>query len=99
MAGFIAGILLIALGVLGLGNLVRYIPYPVTTGFTAGIAIIIFSAQLKDFLGLRIENVPSAFLPKMGALLSHLGAIHWPTLALAAGCFLLIRFWPRGLRR
>ena len=95
----LAGVILIVMSLARLGGMIRFIPYPVTTGFTAGIAVIIFSTQLKDFLGLRMEKVPAEFVPKMGALFSHLNSIHWPTLALALGCFLLIRFWPRACQR
>jgi SulP family sulfate permease len=99
IATLLAGVILIFMSLARLGGMIRFIPYPVTTGFTAGIAVIIFSTQLKDFLGLQIEKVPAEFVPKMGALVTHLNAVHWPTFGLALGCFCLTRFWPRGFQR
>lgn len=64
LATFIAGIILIILGITKAGSLIKYIPYPVTIGFTSGMAVLIFSSQIKDFFGLPIENVPVEFLSK-----------------------------------
>ena len=94
IATLMAGVILVAAGVAKLGSFMRYIPEPVVTGFTAGIAIIIFSSQVKDFLGLTIDTMPAAFLPQWEALLSHIGTISWPTalLSLAAlGAILVLR--------
>ena len=60
----IAGVVLIIAGFLRLGSYIRYIPYPVVTGFTAGIGLLLISTQVKDFLGLQIENVPAYFIHK-----------------------------------
>ena len=62
-----AGILLVIFGFLRLGALVKYIPYPVTTGFTTGIALLIFSSQIKDFFGLPLVDTPPEFFDKWGA--------------------------------
>jgi len=67
-AGLMAGIVLVSLGVLRLGNLIRYVPYPVTTGFTAGIAVVIATLQLRDALGLQIATMPEAWHEKLIAL-------------------------------
>src|SRR4051812_3476378 len=64
VATLIAGGLLVLMGVFKLGGAVKYIPYPLITGFTSGIAVIIFSSQVKDFLGLRMAAVPADFIPK-----------------------------------
>src|SRR3546814_9623227 len=64
VATLLAGIILIVAGVLRLGQMIKYIPHPVVTGFTAGIAVIIASRQGKEFLGLAIAKVPADFLPK-----------------------------------
>lgn len=64
LATLLAGALLIVLGIARLGTMIKYIPYPVTTGFTSGIAVVIFSTQVKDFFGLQMDQVPSEFLPK-----------------------------------
>jgi SulP family sulfate permease len=67
-AGLMAGFVLVALGVMRLGNLIRYVPYPVTTGFTAGIAVVIATLQLKDAFGLSIAEMPDAWHEKILAL-------------------------------
>ena len=69
MVTLMAGIILLAMGLTGLGSAVRFIPRPVVIGFTNGIAILIASTQIKDFFGLRIGAVPSEFLPRMKLLL------------------------------
>jgi SulP family sulfate permease len=61
-----AGLFLIALGLARFGGMIKFTPYPVTTGFTAGIAVVIFSSQVKDFLGLEMTKVPAEFLAKWG---------------------------------
>src|SRR5215475_11075568 len=69
LAVFLAGLILLAVGFLRLGTFIKYIPYPVTVGFTAGIAVIIFASQIKDLLGLTLSGPePGPFLPKLGAL-------------------------------
>lgn len=68
LATLLSGIFLTAAGVLKLGSYVKYIPYPVTLGFTAGIAVIIFASQIKDLFGLHLTTEPAAFLPKIAAL-------------------------------
>ncbi|WP_461210235.1 SulP family inorganic anion transporter [Desulfocurvus sp. DL9XJH121] len=65
LAAFMAGAILIIMGLLGLGKLLKFIPYPVTTGFTTGIGVLIFTSQLKDFLGLRLTDVPAQFVDRM----------------------------------
>ena len=67
LATFLAGLMLLAMGFFKLGSLIKYIPHPLTTGFTTGIAVIVFSAQIKDFFGLSLSHVPAAFLEKWGA--------------------------------
>src|SRR6059036_705900 len=66
-----AGVILLAMGVAGLGTMIKYIPYPVTMGFTSGIAVLIFSTQIKDFFGLSVDTVPSEFMEKMRVLFEH----------------------------
>jgi len=68
LATLVAGLILIAAGFLRLGTYIKYIPFPVTVGFTAGIAVIIFASQLKELLGLDLGSEPAAFVPKLGAL-------------------------------
>lgn len=90
LATLLAGLLLIIAGYAKLGALVKFIPHPVVTGFTAGIAVIIASSQVKDFLGLSITNVPADFLPKWQAYLGAIGSIHGTTLAIGVASLLLI---------
>src|SRR5690348_4500259 len=95
----LAGGLLLTMGLARMGTMIKYIPYPVTMGFTSGIAVLIFSTQIKDFLGLRVEKVPSEFIEKMKALGEHIGTTHWPTLGLAAASLAIILFWPKKWQR
>ncbi len=96
----IAGVLLILMGLLRLGSIIRFIPYPLTVGFTAGIALIIFSSQVKDLLGLRIEGVvPAEFLGKWEANFQALGTIHLPTVLLSLLSLAILLFWPKINRK
>src|SRR5437763_13174580 len=75
-----AGVILLVMGFARLGTMIKFIPYPVTVGFTSGIAVLIFSTQIKDFFGLRIQTaMPSDFVGKLQVLATHLQAIDWPT--------------------
>ncbi len=94
-----AGVILVIMGATGLGAAVKFIPRPVTVGFTNGIAVLIASTQIKDFLGLRTGPVPSEFLGRMEVLIARLPSIHWPTLTLASLSLAIIVLWPRVTRR
>src|ERR1700679_2946920 len=72
-----AGVILFIMGFARLGNMIKFIPYPVTTGFTSGIAVLIFTTQIKDFFGLQMDKVPSEFVARMGALATHLNTMQW----------------------
>ncbi len=89
-----AGGLLLIMGLARFGTMIKYIPYPVTAGFTSGIAVLILSTQIKDFFGLSIDKMPSDFFPKMAALIERIGTFQWPTLLTAAISLVIIRFWP-----
>jgi SulP family sulfate permease len=97
VCALMAGVILFALGATKMGTLIKYIPYPVVTGFTSGIAIIILSTQIGDFFGLRIK-LPPDFIGKLGTLA---GDFHpnWPTVLLATISTIIIWFWPRTLGR
>lgn len=83
-ATLISGLLLMAAGFLRLGQYVKFIPYPVTVGFTAGIAVIIFSSQIKDLFGLSLPGgEPSALAPRLAALWDARGSVTWPAVGLA----------------
>ncbi|HVU24918.1 MAG TPA: sulfate permease [Opitutus sp.] len=94
-----AGAILFIMGAARMGTMIKFIPYPVTMGFTSGIAVLIFSTQIKDFLGLQVAQVPSEFFAKMRALLGALGTVQWTTLLLAAGSLAVILFWPKRWQR
>ncbi|MDE3162134.1 MAG: sodium-independent anion transporter, partial [Acidobacteriota bacterium] len=79
-----AGLILLAMGLTGLGAAVRFIPRTVIVGFTNGIAVLIASTQIKDFLGLRTPHVPSEFLPRMQMLAAHIGTVNREALGLGA---------------
>jgi sulfate permease, SulP family len=99
LATLMAGAILIAAGYAGVGRLMRYVPMPVVTGFTAGIAVIIASSQVGDFLGLRARKVPADFVDKWGAYLRAIATTNLPALALGAATLaaiiLLRRFAPK----
>ena len=94
----LAGAMLILLGLLRLGALIKFIPYPVITGFTSGIAVIIFSSQVKDFLGLKMGSVPADFSDKWVAYADRIGTINPAAAAVAVGTLLLLLVWPRVTR-
>jgi SulP family sulfate permease len=99
VATFIAGFLLIAMGLAGLGAVLRFIPYPVTIGFTSGIALIIFSSQVPDLLGLKIPKVPSAFIDKWISYAEHFGSFNVPALLIGAISIVIVFLWPRVTHR
>ncbi len=84
LATLMAGVMMMAVGFLRLGSYIKYIPFPVTIGFTAGIAAIIFASQIKELLGLDIVKEPAALIPKIHAIATHLGTISPATVALSA---------------
>ena len=94
-----AGAILVVMGLTGLGTAVKFIPRPVTIGFTNGIAILIASTQIKDFFGLRIDTVPSEFFARMTTLASKISTLDWHTVALSSGSLALILLVPRVTRR
>jgi sulfate permease, SulP family len=99
LATLLAGVLLIVAGYTGLGRLIRFIPMPVVTGFTSGIAVVIASSQVGDFLGLQTGKLPADFLGKWAAYWAALGTIRGPTVAVGAATLaaivLLRRYAPR----
>ena len=89
IATFIAGFMILIMGLARLGSVIKYIPHPLIVGFTSGIALIIFSSQVKDFLGLEMGAVPSDFLLKWGAYFRSLDSINLIAVALSAGTVLI----------
>lgn len=99
LVAVMAGFLLLIMGFTGLGSAVKFIPRPVTIGFTNGIAILIASTQIKDFLGLKTPPLPSEFFARMKMLSANIGTLHWPTVAVAGASLAIILLWPRVTRR
>ena len=97
IASAMAGLLLIGAGLLRVGTFIKYIPEPVVTGFTAGIAVIIATSQIKDFLGLSLANEPAEFIEKVGALASAVPGLTPETLVVGLASLALI-VWLRGKR-
>lgn len=95
IATFMAGILLIIMGLARLGTVIKFIPHPLIIGFTSGIAVIIFSSQVKDFLGLRMGSVPADFLDKWFAYGAHLASVNVYAVAVAVITVAVILLWPR----
>lgn len=95
VATMIAGALLLMMGFLRLGTLIKFIPYPIVVGFTAGIAVTIFSTQVNDFLGMGLTKLPGDFVAKWGTYASSLGRVEWLPFAFAAGSLLLTLFSSR----
>ena len=99
VATLMAGVLLIALGAARLGGAIKFIPHPVVIGFTSGIAVVIFSSQVKDVLGLSMGDVPAPFVEKWQSYAAHLDSVNWYAVGIAAGALLIMQFWPKVSHR
>ncbi|MDE6311153.1 MAG: sulfate permease [Muribaculaceae bacterium] len=95
IATFMAGVILVLLGIFRLGTIIKFIPYPIVVGFTAGIALTIFSTQINDFFGLGLRDIPGQFLPKWGMYFRNFGNIDFATLATSIVSLLIITLTPR----
>ncbi|SHE32169.1 SulP family inorganic anion transporter [Alkalibacter saccharofermentans] len=95
IATIMAGVFMILFGLMQFGSIIRYIPYPITTGFTSGIAVVLFSTQVKDFLGLEIVNVPSEFFEKWHSYISNIHTLSLPTVSVGLLSLLIIVLWPK----
>ncbi|MDT8999293.1 SulP family inorganic anion transporter [Paucibacter sp. APW11] len=96
IATMLAGLLLIAMGALRLGVLVRYIPVSIVIGFTNGIAVLIGLSQLKDFLGLQIAQMPADFFSQLATLWAHRASLNPAAPLMGGACLLLVLFWPKS---
>ena len=99
IATMMSGVMLFAMGALRLGNMIRFIPLSVVIGFTNGIAVVIFISQIKDFLGLQIEQLPGEFFAKMQTLLGALGTLQPATVALSMASLAVLIGWNRASTR
>ncbi len=95
IATFMAGVMLIVMGCARLGAVIKFIPHSLIIGFTSGIAVLIFSSQLKDFFGLQMGTVPADFLAKWQSYLQHASSVNGYALAIAAATVAVILLWPK----
>lgn len=96
IAGLMAGFILLFMGLARMGRLIQFIPHPVTTGFTAGIALVIATLQLKDFFGLQTtEELPERFLEKVFILFQARGTWSWIELTIGAATLIILALWPK----
>ena len=99
IATLMAGVFLILFGILHLGTIIKYIPYPIVVGFTSGIALTIFTTQIKDLLGLTMMQVPSDFIEKWIAYIGSFSTIDWWSAGVGVGSVAVIALWPKISRR
>ena len=95
IATLLAGVFLIMFGVLHLGTIIKYIPYPIVVGFTSGIALTIFTTQIKDLFGLTMASVPSDFIEKWIAYIDAFPTIDWWSATVGIGSVAVIALWPK----
>ncbi|GEP89663.1 sulfate permease, SulP family [Chitinophaga terrae (ex Kim and Jung 2007)] len=99
IATFMAGVILIIMGIARLGSVIKFIPHPLIVGFTSGIALVIFSSQIKDFFGLEITSLPSDFIKKWIVYGQKISSINYYSLAIAVFTTLVVFLWPRVTHR
>jgi len=98
-ATLMAGIMLAVMGISGLGSVIKFIPYPVTVGFTGGIAVVIFTSQISDLLGLSVKDMPADFVGKWAKYAGSVSDINWRAAAIGGLALLILIFWPKISRR
>lgn len=94
-ATIMAGVILIVMGLLKFGSLIKYIPQTITVGFTTGIAVTLMSTQIKDFFGLQIDNVPAEFFGKWTSYFTNIGSLNLWSLIIGVGSIIIIVLWPK----
>jgi sulfate permease, SulP family len=100
LCGAMAGVILVLMGLFRMGTLIKYIPYPITSGFTSGIAVLIALNQVKDFLGLTIPGgIPADFTDKVAVLLRYLSTVNVGTFLFSISSLAIIVLWPRIVTR
>jgi len=95
----LAGFILIAFGFLKLGSLLKYFPHPLIVGFTSGIAVVIFSTQVKDALGIEIQTLPSGFVAKWGTYFSNIESVNLNAIIIAGATILIVLFSKRYINK
>lgn len=99
IASIMAGVILIFFGLFRLGTVIKYIPYPVTVGFTTGIALLIFTSQIKDFFGLNIENLPGKFIDKIKVLIENLDKLNIYSLSIGLLTIIISLAWNKKFKK
>jgi len=99
LATMMAGLILMAMGIARMGRFIEFVPYPVTTGFTAGIALVIGTLQLKDLLGLEVSNLPPEYLDRLAVLVRALPSAHLADSSIGAFTILVLLVWPMISKR
>lgn len=99
IATVVAGILLVLMGLFKLGTVIKFIPYPIVVGFTSGIALTIFTTQMKDLFGLQIEKVPADFISKWGVYLENISTVNWWALLIGLISIAIIVITPKFSRK
>jgi len=95
IATIMAGIMMVLLGLFRLGSLIKYIPYTITTGFTAGVAVGIFAGQIKDFMGIDMGAMPAEFVGKISAYSAHISSFNMTTLLIGILALVIMVLWPK----
>src|SRR3954447_794902 len=95
IATIMAGLLLIGFGLGRLGAAIKFIPFPVVTGFTSGIGLILIVQQVRDLLGLRLSSAPPDFIERIGVYAKHLNTVNWEAATLSLGTLIVLHLWPR----
>lgn len=95
ISGFMAGVILMAMGLFRLGKFIEIVPYPITVGFTAGIGVVIATLQIKNFLGLNIESLDGHFLEKFLLILQSIPTLDWQETLIAMITILVLIYWPK----
>lgn len=99
IATIMAGLFMIFFGIIKLGGVIQYIPYPIVTGFTSGIAVVLLSTQIKDFLGLSMDVVPSGFIEKWQTYIAHIDTLDITTFIIGLISLIIIMLWPKVSKR
>ncbi|WP_373598116.1 SulP family inorganic anion transporter [Paraclostridium bifermentans] len=94
-ATMMAGIILVIMGLLRLGSLIKYVPQTITVGFTSGIAVTLLTTQLKDFFGLQIQDVPAEFIEKIKSYIEHISTFDIASFIVGIACILILVYWPK----
>ncbi|MBC6003755.1 SulP family inorganic anion transporter [Paraclostridium tenue] len=94
-ATMMAGVILVVMGLLKFGSLIKYVPQTITVGFTSGIAVTLLTTQLKDFFGFKIKNVPAEFIGKIGSYIQHISTFDIASFLIGIACIFILVYWPK----